>query len=147
MLKNILNKPTTHKTSDVQKSSLPDQTKVKQRQRSKSVTIVGPDTRMNGSIESDGIVEVVGSMDGKISSTLVTIRSSGSFSGEIISECLHIQGTVDAKVETDSVTIFPGGVAKGSFSYNKIKIEDGGRFEGQLNPILANEEKKSKHIA
>jgi len=86
-----------------------------------------------------------GEFEGSIKSKkLVTIGKSGKVRGDIHTNQLIVQGTVEGAVEADHLEIMAAGRVVGSILTSELVIEAKGHFEGESK--IKNKELKNKPV-
>jgi len=79
-----------------------------------------------------------------ISKKLITIGKSGKVRGEIQTNHLVVQGTVEGSVEAERLEIMAAGKVLGSIISSELVIEAQGHFEGESK--IKNKELKNKAV-
>jgi len=86
-----------------------------------------------------------GEFEGSIvSKKLVTIGKSGKVQGEIHTDHLVVQGTVEGSVDAQRLEIMAAGKVLGSITSSELVIEAHGHFEGESK--IKNKEIKNKPV-
>jgi len=86
-----------------------------------------------------------GEFEGTIhSKKLITIGKSGKVHGEIHTNHLVVQGTVEGSVEAERLEIMAAGKVKGSILSSELVIEAKGHFEGDSK--IKSKEMKNKAV-
>ena len=85
-----------------------------------------------GTITSDGILNIAGKVRGKITAKSVLIDASGQVDGELNSEQLVIKGQLNGEVNCDDLNIGPLARVDGSISYKYIHIQRGSKVSGKF---------------
>ncbi|MEL6569850.1 MAG: polymer-forming cytoskeletal protein, partial [Pseudomonadota bacterium] len=78
-------------------------------------SIICADMKVNGSVQSDGALQVDGQVEGDVTAQDITIGASGVISGEVIAEVITVKGTI-----------------KGSIRGRKVELETGAKVEGDI---------------
>ena len=98
------------------------------------LTILCEGISVVGSIQfGDGVIRLDGQLEGKISGqgTLI-IGEKGSFQGELEVNTLILNGRVQVKISTTSIThITPTGRLFGKVQSSRLVIDPGGIFDGE----------------
>ena len=85
-----------------------------------------------GTITSDGVLNISGTVRGKITAKSVLIDSSGQVDGELNSDQLVIKGQVHGDVNCDDLNVGPLARVDGNISYKYIHIQRGGKVSGKF---------------
>jgi cytoskeletal protein CcmA (bactofilin family) len=107
----------------------------------KSVTIIGPEARIDGDVAFSGYLRVQGQIRGDVtckstSGGTTVVHASGSVAGTIESPRVVVLGRVQGFVRAaDSIEIQRGASLVGDASYKRIVIRAGGVMEGLLSPV------------
>lgn len=106
-------------------------------------TIVGPDTDMEGNIDSNGAIKIEGRYKGDIhSKTDVIIEESGIVKGNINAVNVSVAGRVEGNVKCfELLEIQSSGRLIGDIEVKSILIEEGAIFKGNSTMLSAHEEK------
>ena len=95
-------------------------------------SIISEGFTFEGTITSDGVLNIAGTVRGKITAKSVLIDSSGQVDGELNSEQLVIKGQLKGDVNCDDLNVGPLARVDGNISYKYIHIQRGGRVAGRF---------------
>jgi cytoskeletal protein CcmA (bactofilin family) len=95
-------------------------------------SIISEGFTFEGTITSDGVLNIAGTVRGKITAKSVLIDASGQVDGELNSEQLVIKGQLKGEVNCDELNIGPLARVDGSISYKYIHIQRGGKVSGKF---------------
>ncbi|WP_353428232.1 polymer-forming cytoskeletal protein [Polynucleobacter sp. MWH-UH19D] len=95
-------------------------------------SIISEGFTFEGTITSDGVLNIAGTVRGKITAKSVLIDSSGQVDGELNSEQLVIKGQLKGDVNCDDLNVGPLAHVDGNISYKYIHIQRGGRVAGKF---------------
>jgi len=95
-------------------------------------SIISEGFTFEGTITSDGILNIAGTVRGKITAKSVLIDASGQVDGELNSEQLVINGQLKGEVNCDDLNIGPLARVDGSISYKYIHIQRGSKVSGKF---------------
>ncbi len=104
-------------------------------QPSSMPSIVSANLRINGDLISEGDVQIEGTVEGNITSRMLTVGESGTVKGEIVADQVTIAGAVIGKVKARTVTLAQTSDVTGDISHEALGIEAGARFEGSCKKI------------
>ena len=85
-----------------------------------------------GTITSVGVLNISGTVRGKITAKSVLVDASGQVDGELNSEQLVIKGQVKGDVICEDLNIGPLAHVDGNISYKYIHIQRGGKVAGKF---------------
>ena len=100
-------------------------------------TILARDLKVDGDINSAGLIEIEGIIKGNISGNTVILREEGSIEGEINAQSLSIRGAFNGKIKAKSVNISGKAKVVGEIEYESLSVEDGASIEGQFKRVKA----------
>ncbi|MBH67845.1 MAG: hypothetical protein CMM58_05785 [Rhodospirillaceae bacterium] len=108
---------------------------------SKSVppSLLSSDLIITGNLESTGDMQIDGTIDGDVKSTIVTISSSGVVRGTIEAEEVTIAGQVTGQIRARHVVLLKGAKVIADLIQDKLSIEPGAFFEGSCSQYTAEE--------
>jgi cytoskeletal protein CcmA (bactofilin family) len=95
-------------------------------------SIISEGFTFEGTITSDGVLNIAGTVRGKITAKSVLIDASGQVDGELNSEQLVIKGQLNGEVNCDDLNVGPLARVDGSISYKYIHIQRGGKVSGKF---------------
>ncbi len=97
-----------------------------------SVSILAHDLSIEGDLESKGPVEVHGKVSGDVRAPRILIAASGTVDGAAIALELSVLGAMSGLIDAREVTLAPSSVVKANITHERIAMEAGAQFEGQL---------------
>ena len=110
-----------------------------------NTTIITKGSFIKGEMKLDCNLYIDGEFEGTIlSKKLITIGKSGKVRGEIQTNHLVVQGTVEGTVEAERLEIMAAGKVLGSIVSSELVIEAQGHFEGESK--IKNKELKNKAV-
>ena len=95
-------------------------------------SIISEGFTFEGTITSDGVLNIAGTVRGKITAKSVLIDASGQVDGELNSEQLVIKGQLKGDVNCDDLNVGPLAHVDGNISYKYIHIQRGGKVAGKF---------------
>jgi cytoskeletal protein CcmA (bactofilin family) len=95
-------------------------------------SIISEGFTFEGTITSDGVLNIAGTVRGKITAKSVLIDASGQVDGELNSEQLVIKGQLKGEVNCDDLNVGPLARVDGNISYKYIHIQRGGKVSGKF---------------
>jgi cytoskeletal protein CcmA (bactofilin family) len=99
---------------------------------SNRTSVLAHDLVITGEISSTGTVEVLGRVDGNISSRGLIVGSEGRVSGVVQAETVEVRGTLDGAVASHSFTLRAAARVKADVAYAVLVIESGAEIEGNF---------------
>ena len=115
---------------------------------SNSVSVLDNNTTIKGDIISNGILDIGGIINGKISAKQLNVKNGGVIIGEVFVEDIVIakNGKIEGNVKAKSIKMLNGSYIKGDLHYNTISIEDGSVIEGNCHHEKNDKKQNNKDI-
>lgn len=102
----------------------------------RNVSIIQPDTTIEGKIENGGLVEVFGVVEGLISAQQVEVREGGRIVGTLRATTANVLGHVKGDVKVESLfSIASSGVVAGDVEYGQLAVEPGGDLSADVRNV------------
>ena len=86
-----------------------------------------------GTIVSDGVLNISGTVRGTVTAKSILIDSTGQVDGELNTENLVIKGNLKGDVNCDDLNVGPLAHVNGNINYKYIHIQRGGKISGKFN--------------
>ena len=93
-------------------------------------SIIGPDLRIVGDLNSEGEIHVDGFIDGDVRTKVLLIGESATVKGEIVGDTVRVYGTVDGQIKARSVTLAKSSHVVGNILHVNLTVEEGAFLEG-----------------
>jgi len=94
---------------------------------------IGADFTVEGTVSSEGEVELGGTIKGPVNVKQLTVKERGSVFGEINAEDVEVFGFVDGKITAQKIIVGATGKVKGNLEFGEIiKVEEGASLDGHL---------------
>lgn len=101
-------------------------------------SIISPDLKIIGNMESRGDVQIDGVIEGDVKCQSLTVGESAQVSGTIKSNLVRICGAVEGEVHGENVVLAKTARVKGDVVHKSLEIEAGAEFEGavrRMDPV------------
>lgn len=98
----------------------------------RAASIICSDVKINGSVVSDGALQIDGVVDGDVSATDITIGASGQITGEVKAEVVKVKGRIKGSIRARKVELETGAHVKGDIVHASLQIQSNAVFEGQV---------------
>ncbi|MEM9739967.1 MAG: polymer-forming cytoskeletal protein [Pseudomonadota bacterium] len=95
-------------------------------------SIICADMKVNGSVLSDGALQVDGQVEGDVTAQDITIGAAGVISGEVIAEVITVKGTIKGSIRGRKVELETGAKVEGDIVHTSLTIQANAVFEGQV---------------
>ena len=128
------NKPVTTPPVEPQKT-VPAQDAIRgaaNKPAARAASIICADMRINGSVISEGALQIDGTVDGDVSATDITIGASGQITGEVKAEVVKVKGRIKGSIRARKVELETGAHVQGDIVHSSLQIQSNAVFEGQV---------------
>jgi len=98
----------------------------------RAASIICADMKINGSVISEGALQIDGIVDGDVSATDITIGASGQITGEVKAEVVKVKGKIKGSIRARKVELESGAHVKGDIVHASLQIQSNAVFEGQV---------------
>ncbi|MCA8902763.1 MAG: polymer-forming cytoskeletal protein [Hyphomonas sp.] len=98
----------------------------------RAASIICADMKINGSVTSEGALQIDGTVDGDVSATDITIGASGHITGEVKAEVVKVKGRIKGSIRARKVELETGAHVKGDIVHSSLQIQSNAVFEGQV---------------
>ncbi len=104
---------------------------VKQLSRASTVpSIISSEMTIHGDLQSNGDLQIEGTIIGDLNVTKLTIAEGGTVSGNIVAKNVRICGALNGSVRSEMVTLTATARVVGDIHHELLAIETGGQLEG-----------------
>ncbi|MBL1422073.1 MAG: polymer-forming cytoskeletal protein [Alphaproteobacteria bacterium] len=120
--------------------------------QNESVTFIGNDIIVTGSLQSSGEIIIEGTIEGDVRAQKIVIKNNANVTGELASEELVIHGRVNGVVRGLKILLASDCILNGDILHETLSIESGAQFEGSCKRsddplgVKAKPSKKAKAI-
>lgn len=97
-----------------------------------AASIICSDMKINGSVISEGALQVDGAVEGDVSAQDITIGASGVITGEVKAEVVTVKGTIRGSIRGRKVELETGAKVEGDILHTSLSIQPNAVFEGQV---------------
>lgn len=97
-----------------------------------SPTYIGADTRIEGSVITEGGVRVAGTVHGLVSAQVCIVEPGGSVEGEIDGDEIIVGGRVTGPLQARHVHLQDGASVAGDITSETIAVDSGARLSGAV---------------
>lgn len=103
---------------------------------SKIETVIGPNCRLSGVLQSEGGIKIEGSFDGQIQTTgNLVVAETATVVAEIQAYNVVISGSVKGNVTANRIEITETGKLFGDLNVNTLLLSEGAYLRGQTNML------------
>ena len=93
-------------------------------------SLLSSDLTITGNLESEGDMQIDGTIDGDIKSFTLTVSESGVIRGTVDAEEVTIAGSVTGQIKARHVILVKGAKVIADLIQDRLSIEPGAFFEG-----------------
>lgn len=86
---------------------------------------------VNGLLETDGDIHILGTVHGRINAGSVTIAAGGVVEGDIVAKYVSVAGRVTGRIFAINVSVESTAYIDGRVFHNTIAVERGARIDGR----------------
>jgi cytoskeletal protein CcmA (bactofilin family) len=95
-------------------------------------SIVQSDLHITGNIQTTGILEFAGHIDGDVSSDTLIISHEGTITGQVSAKHLTSSGNISGNISAEDVQLKSMSQTKAAMRCHKITVETGAVLEGKV---------------
>jgi cytoskeletal protein CcmA (bactofilin family) len=96
-----------------------------------SVSVIGPDLIVTGNLETNGVLQVEGDVQGDIYAARIVVGEQARVVGDLLADDVVVGGMVQGSIRANSVTFRTGSHVEAEIYHRKLTIEQGAYFEGK----------------
>lgn len=97
-----------------------------------SLSVVGPELKVQGQLESHGEIQVSGVVAGNVSAPRVTLLAGGYIEGSIVAEEAYIHGHFNGEATARKVVISASARIQGQIFHHTIEMEKGADVDARF---------------
>lgn len=97
-----------------------------------AASIICGDMKINGSVTSEGALQIDGTVDGDVTAADITVGASGQIVGEVKAEIVKVKGTIKGSIRARKVELESGARVEGDIVHTSLSIQSNAVFEGQV---------------
>lgn len=95
-------------------------------------SIIGTSMKVSGDLDSEGAVQIEGTIHGDVRCAEVTVGRTANVLGNIEAEVANIHGTVNGEIRARSVIMSSTARVTGDVIHEELTIDAGAYIEGQM---------------
>jgi cytoskeletal protein CcmA (bactofilin family) len=96
------------------------------------VAVIGAGVTIKGDVEAEIDLQIDGIVHGDVRCGTLIVNERGLVSGSIVAERVRVAGHVDGGIEATDLAVEAGAHIKGDISYSRLRVSNGGVFEGTM---------------
>jgi len=99
-----------------------------------SILMIGEGVTIKGNIKAENEVNIQGVVEGDIECIKINVHQSGKIIGNVKAKIMSVEGYIEGEVNAKEILgVKSSGNINGKIYYGSIKIDDGGKIEGEIN--------------
>ena len=102
-------------------------------------SIIGADVTIQGSVISQGLIQLDGKVEGEININSLTIGEQGWVDGNIDAQEVTVKGKVTGTIKAIKVTLEATAQIQGDINHKTISIECGAQIDATIKQIVEDE--------
>ena len=96
-------------------------------------SVLAADLRITGEVSSTGTIEVLGEIEGNITSKGLIVGVEGRVSGTVSAENVEVRGKLDGSVATHGFALRASAEVQADVLYSTLVVESGAQVEGKFS--------------
>lgn len=94
-------------------------------------SIMGRELKITGDVETTGEIQIDGSINGNVTSSMLIIGEHGSVNGSITADNVIIRGKVQGKITAHSIELTDSANVEAELIQDQLSIANGAYFDGK----------------
>ncbi len=99
------------------------------------LSVLGVDCKIDGSIISEGEVNILGAVKGNLIARKLTLGKGGTIEGKIEAESVIINGNYSGSISAKSVVLGPTASITADIVYHSMEMETGAVYDGHARHV------------
>jgi cytoskeletal protein CcmA (bactofilin family) len=100
------------------------------KQTSVAPSIICADIVLHGSLESTGVIQLDGRVEGNVRSAVLVVSDKGAIQGDVTADDVTVRGSIQGSVRARKIVLGSGARVEGDIIYETFAAEAGARFVG-----------------
>ncbi len=96
-------------------------------------SVLSSDLRISGDITSDGVVEILGKIDGTVTARGLTVGPDGDVKATVSAETVEVKGQLEGRVSCANLILRGNARVTADVTYRTVVIESGAQIEGRFS--------------
>ena len=98
-----------------------------------SASYISSDIKIDGHIDSSGIVLISGKVSGNVKASSLTLETSGVIAGNVKADDTELMGTQKGNISSKKLAILSGAKLLGNISCEELIVEHGSDISGKIS--------------
>lgn len=107
----------------------------KRRKRNKAPTIVSEDLTITGNLDSEGEIQIDGTVEGDVHASHLCIGETGRVIGAVVADTVMVRGHIKGQIRSREVTLTCTSQVNGDIFHETLNIEPGAQIEGNCRRL------------
>ncbi len=108
------------------------------RKRKSTETVISNDLIIEGSVTSQGVIRLEGTVLGDLHCSALVVETAGSVNGNVRAETVNVHGRVEGTIHGDNVMLHSSAFVEGDIYHQGIGIDMGAQYDGRLQWVDTN---------
>jgi cytoskeletal protein CcmA (bactofilin family) len=108
---------------------------LKTKEKPPAPSILGKNIQVTGNIDTDGDIQLEGTVDGDVNTHLLTIGEEAVVNGSITGDTIRVDGTVNGQISARSVRLGKTARVNGDILHETLSIEAGAFVYGMCRNV------------
>jgi len=104
--------------------------------KSSPPSIISADLKITGDMNSEGEIQVDGTIDGNIRTKVLLVGETAQVKGEIVAEKVYVHGSINGQVKAQEVNLAKTAHVVGDVLHENLSIEAGAVLEGHCKRLV-----------
>ena len=114
--------------------------------KSSPPSIISADLKIVGNMNSEGEIQVDGTIDGDIRTKVLLVRKTAMIKGEIVAEKVYVHGSINGQVKAHEVNLAKTAHVVGDILYEDLVVDAGAFLEGHCKHVVEKKEQPDAEI-
>lgn len=97
-----------------------------------SRSVLGPDLKITGDVQSTGSIDLLGEVEGTIQAKGLMIGGDGLVAGDIMADSVDIKGRHSGQIASQTLVLRASAQVTANIGYSTLVIESGAQIEGRF---------------
>ncbi|MEP3477602.1 MAG: polymer-forming cytoskeletal protein [Hyphomicrobiales bacterium] len=106
--------------------------------RKPTETVISNDLIIEGSVTSQGVIRLEGTVLGDLHCSALVVEAAGSVNGNVRAETVNVHGRVEGTIHGDNVMLHSSAFVEGDIYHQGIGIDMGAQYDGRLQWVDTN---------
>ncbi len=95
---------------------------------------IGAGSTIEGTLQFPGLVELGGTVKGKVSAGSIVVEDSARIDGDLTARTVTVKGSVEGRIVADEVRLHASARVGGDIAYGTLSIDNGAQVNARITP-------------